>query len=239
MPGSRSAFGAGTALSPFQSPALPMLGGAAAALQSSRLACLCARPQPPCRAALPGGCRGQVTEAWLPGQEEPRIYLTLRQRGLLCALASPHGNPSALQHCSLAQELSSQPQCQGMATARRISPTFSCLSPCLELPQRRRCRCPWVRDIERTSARGFVANGAAARLATGPLQHPARRAIALRLLKCNLLKGNRSGRMHPNAASKQRWERRHPISGEIHLLQGPQWTISFTPGFRGGEQPSC
>lgn len=96
------------------------------------------------------------------------------------------------------------------------------MSPCLELPhgcpggagaagaavpEHRPQRKPawgalWQRERQQGCAR---------------LLTPVRRAIALTLLKCNLLKGNRSGRMHPTAAAKQRWNHHHhKKAGNLH-----------------------
>lgn len=88
-------------------------------------------------------------------------------------LASPHG------HSLSPPPLLTRPggfipahvPVNGQASARRISPAFAGEILPGSVPEGPSAAVPEQRP-QRKPARGFVANGAAARLATGPLQHP-------------------------------------------------------------------
>lgn len=107
-----------------------------------------------------------------PGPEGARLCLRWgcsRPRPAACggSLPSrPFPEPSTTAH-SPRRFYPSPRAVNGQASARRISPAFAGES----LPGAAGAAVPEQRP-QRKPARGFAANGAAARLATGPLQHP-------------------------------------------------------------------
>lgn len=178
--------------------AVPGLVGAAAAPPSSRSASVFVHGrshrarlqslfQCPCPAVLGwpragdrwhwAGRRCRGTAAHLPHGAAPscRAVPGLRERGRVCAGAAagpgslpsrPFPEPSTTAH-SPRRFYPSPRVVNGQASARRISPAFAGES----LPGAAGAAVPEQRP-QRKPARGFAANGAAARLATGPLQHP-------------------------------------------------------------------
>lgn len=177
-------------------------------------------------------CRGTAPHlSHKAARHHPASPLGLRQPRDLCTgagavpqLSSPHGNslspPPLLTHPG---GFTPAPMpVNGQATACRISPAFSCWW----VPVR---SCPTTapegvgaaipeRRPQGKPARGVLWQMERQRgLPQGHCSTPLRRAIALTLLKGNLLKGNRSGRTHPTAASKQRWNcRHHKKAGSPH-----------------------
>ncbi|XP_041269486.1 uncharacterized protein LOC121340655 [Onychostruthus taczanowskii] len=112
------------------------------------------------------------------------------------------------------------------------------VSPCVELPhscpRRRRCRCAGAQATEEASARGFVANGATARLATGPLQHPSEESDCPQAIKMQFAERKPLRPHAPNCSVQAALEspppqesRQPPLAGKSIFYRNHNGPLAF------------